>query len=119
MSTRIEPTQIAFDAEITVSELRSEETLDQRLHDHSCLRLRRRKELLGVLVSAERWRAIEEAFRSMSEALERLEDAATLRLIEQRVARATYVPVTDDVWADVENRYQELTRGESVKAEIG
>jgi PHD/YefM family antitoxin component YafN of YafNO toxin-antitoxin module len=104
---------------ITVSELRSEETLDQRLHDHSCLRLRRRKELLGVIVSAKRWRAIEETFRSMSESLERPEDAATLRLIEQRVPTAQYVPVTDEVWDGVEKRYRELTRGESVKAEIG
>jgi PHD/YefM family antitoxin component YafN of YafNO toxin-antitoxin module len=101
-------TQIDVDAEITVSELRSEETLDQRLQHHSALRLRRRNDLLGVIVSTERWKSIEETIRNLNAALEQLEDAATLALIEQRVTTATYVPVTDEVWSDVEHRYDEL-----------
>jgi hypothetical protein len=33
-----------------------------------------------------------------------VEDAATVTLIEQRVASARYAPVTDGVWAAVEHR---------------
>jgi hypothetical protein len=66
--------------------------------------------LLGVIVSTERSKSIEETIRSLNAALEKLEDAATLALIEQRVATATYAPVTDEVWADIEHRYGELTR---------
>jgi hypothetical protein len=51
-------TQIDVDAEITVSELRSEDTFDRRLRDHAALRLRRRNDLLGVIVSTERWKTI-------------------------------------------------------------
>jgi PHD/YefM family antitoxin component YafN of YafNO toxin-antitoxin module len=96
-------TQIDVDAEITVSELRSEETFDRRLQAHSALRLRRRNDLLGVIVSTERWKSIEETIRNLNVALEKLEDAATLTLIEQRVATATYAPVTDEGWADIEH----------------
>jgi len=111
-------TQIDVDAEITVSELRSEETFDQRLQAHSALRLRRRNDLLGVIVSTERWKSIEETIRNLNAALEKLEDAATLALIEQRVANATYAPVTDEVWADIAHRYGELTRS-AQDAELG
>jgi PHD/YefM family antitoxin component YafN of YafNO toxin-antitoxin module len=103
-------TQIDVDAEITVSELRSEDTFDRRLRDHAALRLRRRNDLLGVIVSTERWKTIEETIRSLTAALEKLEDAATVTLIEQRVASARYAPVTDAVWSEVEHRYKELTR---------
>ena len=111
MNTQTEQTRIAFDAENTVTELRSERTLDQLPHDHSSLRFRRHKEVVGVIVSAERWRTIEDAFRSMSAALERLDQAATLHLIDQRSATAKYVPVTGAVASDVEKRYKELLRG--------
>jgi PHD/YefM family antitoxin component YafN of YafNO toxin-antitoxin module len=93
-----------------VSELRSEDTFDRRLRDHAALRLRRRNDLLGVIVSTERWKTIEETIRSLTAALEKLEDAATVTLIEQRVASARYAPVTDAVWSEVEHRYKELTR---------
>ena len=110
-------TQIDVDAEISVSELRSEEIFDRRLHAHSALRLRRRNDLLGVIVSTERWKSIEETIRHLSAALEKLEDAATLSLIEQRVSTAKYAPLTDESWTDVENRYSELTRN-AVDAEV-
>ncbi len=103
-------TQIDLDAEISVSELRSEELFDRRLQAHSALRLRRRNDLLGVIVSTERWKSIEETIRHLSAALEQLEDAATSSLSERRVSEAKYAPVTDESWTDVEKRYTELTR---------
>jgi PHD/YefM family antitoxin component YafN of YafNO toxin-antitoxin module len=111
-------TQIDVDAEISVSELRSEEIFDRRLRTHSALRLRRRNDLLGVIVSTERWKSIEETIRNLSEALDKLEDAATLSLIERRVSTAKYAPLTDDSWTDVENRYRELTRN-ATDVEVG
>jgi PHD/YefM family antitoxin component YafN of YafNO toxin-antitoxin module len=103
-------TQIAVDAEISVTEMRSEETLDQRLQSHSALRLRRRNELLGVIVTPERWKSIEQTINQLLAVVARLEEAADLDLIQQR-ANAKFVPATDSVWDDVENRFQELTRG--------
>jgi PHD/YefM family antitoxin component YafN of YafNO toxin-antitoxin module len=111
-------TQIDVDAEISVSELRSEEVFDRRLRAHSALRLRRRNDLLGVIVSTERWKSIEETIRRMSEALENLEDAATLSLIERRASTAKYAPLPDDSWTQVENRYRDLTR-DVADAEVG
>ena len=89
------------------------ETFDQRLHDHAALRLRRRDDLLGVIVSTERWKSIEETIRTLTAAVEKLEEAAVLSLIEQRVAS-----VTDDAWTAVESRYDELTR-KVPEAEVG
>jgi PHD/YefM family antitoxin component YafN of YafNO toxin-antitoxin module len=111
-------THLDVDAEITVSELRSEETFDQRLHDHAALRLRRRNDLLGVIVSTERWKSIEETIRTLTAAVEKLEEAAVLSLVERRVASTTYAPVTDDAWTAVESRYDELTR-KVPEAEVG
>ncbi len=99
-------TQIDIDAEITVSELRSEELFDQRLHDHAALRLRRRNDLLGVIISTERWKSIEETIRQLTAALEKLEDAATLALIDQRET-SVYAPLTDESWSDVERQYKQ------------
>jgi delta 1-pyrroline-5-carboxylate dehydrogenase len=98
----------ALDADITLSELRHEDVLDARLHAHHRLRLRRRNELLGVVVDAEAWREIERYVRELEEQIERYEDAAVRALIGARSANAEFVePSAEDV-SEIDREFRAL-----------
>jgi hypothetical protein len=96
----------ALDADITLSELREENTLRDRLLEYHRLRLRRRSDVIGVVVDAEEWRALEEHVRSLERRLERYEDQAVRAIISERAPRAAFVQATPDVIEDIERKYQ-------------
>jgi len=98
-----------LDAEIGMSELRSEETLTERLHEHPALRLRRRNDMLAVLVTPERWKEILETNRELEDTVDRYEQAAVRDIIAERVSDAHFVPVTASVWNDITGRFNDLT----------
>ncbi len=50
--------QFPLEAEIALTELRSEATLTERLRVHHRLRVRRRNDLIGVLIDADSWREL-------------------------------------------------------------
>ena len=101
-----------LDAEITISELRQEELLGERLHTFGHLRLRRRNALLGVLVEAGEWRALEEYVHGLEQQLERHEDQAVREIIAQRAPNATFVQATPDTVEEIELQYRTLSSGE-------
>lgn len=101
-----------LDAEITVSELRQEELLGERLHAFRRLRLRRRNALLGVLVEASEWRALEAYVHGLEEQLERYEDQSVRAIITQRAPVATFVQATSDTIDEIELQYRALTSRE-------
>jgi hypothetical protein len=98
-----------LDAEIGMSELRSEETLTERLHEHPALRLRRRNDMLAVLVTPERWKEILQTIRDLEDAVERYEHAAVQNLIAERAATARFVPPSESAWDEVTQRFNDLT----------
>ena len=102
----------ALDADITLSELRQEDVLDARLRTFHRLRLRRRNELVGVVVDAESWRQIEAYVRQLEERIEHLEDATARAVITSRAPDATFVELTASDIADIDREYQALVRGD-------
>jgi hypothetical protein len=101
-----------LDADISVSELRQEDVLGERLGAHRRLRLRRRNDILGVVVSADEWRAHTDYVRDLEARVERHEDDAVRALISERAPHAQFVPATPEVIDDIERRYEALAKGE-------
>lgn len=106
-----------LDADIGVSDLRSEVRLEEALRTHQTLRLRKRNDLLAVLVSPSRWRELIRLLREqqqmilkLNEALEQYEDEAVRAILAERTSTARLVPLSDESWADVVKRFNELTR---------
>jgi hypothetical protein len=98
-----------LDAEIGMSELRNEETLTERLHEHPALRLRRRNDLLAVLVTPERWGDILQTIRDLEDAVDCYEQAAVQDVIAERAVKARFVPATETTWNEVARRFTDLT----------
>jgi hypothetical protein len=101
-----------LDADITVSELRQEDVLDERLHAHHRLRLRRRNDVLGVVVEADAWRAIAAYVSELEAQIERLEDSAVRELISRRAPDAQFVQTTPDVVSNIDSEFKRLAAGE-------
>jgi hypothetical protein len=97
-----------LDADITVSELRQEDVLDERLHAFHRLRVRRRNDVLGVLVEADAWRAMSAYVRDLEAQLERHESESVRRILAQRLDGAEFVPATPDAIADIDREYRKL-----------
>ena len=97
-----------LDADISVSELREEQLLDERLHAHRRLRLRRRNDVLGVIVAADEWRAHAEYVRELEAQIERHEEQAVRALVTERAARAKFVPATSKVVKEIDREYEAL-----------
>ena len=101
-----------LDADISISELRQEELLDQRLRAHHRLRLRRRNDILGVVVEAGAWRALTSYIRDLEAQVEHYEDRAVNEIIAQRAPDAEFVQATPEVIDAIDRRYRALVAGE-------
>jgi PHD/YefM family antitoxin component YafN of YafNO toxin-antitoxin module len=101
-----------LDADISVSELRQEDVLDARLQQHHRLRVRRRNDVVGVLVEAEEWRTISAYVRELRQQLDRavdeLEDAAVRRILAERIPDGEFVQGTAAVWDEIDREYRTL-----------
>lgn len=98
-----------LDADIAMSELRSEETLSARLDEHPALRLHRRNDVLAVLVTPARWREIQQVIRELEEQVEQYESAAVHAILAQRAADAHFVPADEQAWNEVTKRFHTQT----------
>jgi hypothetical protein len=96
-----------LDADISVSDLRREEVLDARLRVHHRLRLRRRNDVLGVLVDANEWRHIVAYVRDLEERLEHHEEHAVRNLITERASAAEFEQATPEDIEGIERQYRE------------
>jgi hypothetical protein len=86
--------QFPLEAEIALTELRSEATLTKRLRTHHRLRVRRRNELIGVLIDAEAWhhlvRYVGRLEAELEAELERVENSEVRAIIEARLPGARF-----------------------------
>ena len=73
-----------LDANISLSELRNEKELTDRLGHFHKLRVQRRGDTLGVLISRDEWQEIAEAITQYEALLEEAEDAIVKRIIDER-----------------------------------
>jgi hypothetical protein len=94
-----------LDADIGMSELRSEATLTERLREHPALRLRRRNDILAVLVTPERWEEMLQTIRDLEDVIDRYEQDAVQGIIAERASEAHFVPVTKPTWNEVTRRF--------------
>jgi hypothetical protein len=94
-----------LDADIGMSELRSEATLTERLHEHPALRLRRRNDILAVLVTPERWREMLQTIRDLEDLIDGYEQDAVRGIISERASEAQFVPATTSTWNEVTRRF--------------
>jgi hypothetical protein len=99
---------LSLDGEITLTELREEGTVTERLREYHCVRVRRRNEIIGVLVDADQWRAIEAQASLVEELRERLEEAAVRAIIAERAAGAEFVEGSPQTIAEVAREYERL-----------
>jgi len=73
-----------LDANISLSELRNEKELTERLGHFHKLRVQRRGDTVGVLISRDEWQDIAEAIKQYESLLEEAEDAVVKRIIDER-----------------------------------
>ncbi len=100
----------ALDADITVSELRHEEILDERLRKHGALRVRRRNDVLGVLLGAEEWRGMIKRIEELEAEVEALEDAACRQIVAERLSPdVEFLPGSPEGVAEIQRLYKEMT----------
>ena len=100
--------QFPLEAEIALTELRSEATLTERLRVHHRLRVRRRNDLIGVLIDADSWREFVRYAEGLEAEIERAEDAEVKALIEARVAGALFEPGSPSLAEGVEDEFQRV-----------
>jgi len=97
-----------LDADITVSELRQEDVLDERLRAFHRLRVRRRNDILGVLVEADAWREISAYVRDLEQQLEQHEGEAVRQLLAIRLSGAEFIAATPEAIADIDREFRKL-----------
>ena len=101
-----------LDADISISELRQDDLLDERLRTFHRLRLRRRNDVLAVVVQADTWRTLATHVRNLEAQLERYEDAEALALVQARSPDAAFVRATPEVIDEIDERYRALLKSE-------
>lgn len=99
-------------AEISFSELRDQDILTERLRRHHAVRIRRRGELIGVLLDANLWTSMLERLELLQIANERYEDEAVLTLLRAR-ANAEFIPATDEAIDSVFSDFESIVRSRS------
>ena len=90
-----------LDADISLAEVRSEPILNSRLQTHHCLRLRRRNEVIGVLVDRAAWDQLVSYVRHLEHEADRREDEAVGALVAERSPKAAFEPGTPERAADI------------------
>jgi hypothetical protein len=73
-----------LDDDLSVSDLRKVDEWEPRLSEAGKLRLQRRGEVLGVLLSPRAWRALKEQTERYEQLLCRIEDERNRRIIDER-----------------------------------
>jgi hypothetical protein len=85
---------IPLGAEITVSQLREEETLGRALSRYHRVRLRRYSDVVGVVVDTGEWHRLTSLIAALEQRVEELEEASLRALVARRAQQAAFEPGT-------------------------
>jgi hypothetical protein len=99
-------------AEISVTELRDQDLLNERLLRHHAVRVRRRGEIIGVLLDTDLWTSLLDQLSRLQSANERYEDDAALALIAARSNEA-FLPATDETIDRIFTEFEATVRERS------
>jgi hypothetical protein len=100
--------QFPLDAEIALTELRSEATLRERLRKYHRLRVRRRNELVGVLIDAQAWHNLVRYVELLEAELERVENSEVRAIIEARLPGASFEPGSPVLVEEIDHEYERI-----------
>jgi hypothetical protein len=100
--------QFPLEAEIALTELRSEATLTERLRAHHRLRVRRRNELVGVLIDAEAWHQLVRYVGRLEAEVEQAENSEVRAIIEARLPGARFEPGSPALVEEIEHEYERI-----------
>jgi hypothetical protein len=103
--------QFPLEAEIALSEMRSEETLTRRLQAFHRLRVRRRGDVVGVLLDVDAWQQLVGHVARLEAEVEAREDEVAHMIVEQRAPGATFVALSDEQIAEIEAEFDRLMTG--------
>jgi hypothetical protein len=106
MGTKLD--QFPLEAEISLSELRSEETLTSRLQTFHRLRVRRRSDFVGVFLDVGEWQRLVSHVSQLEAELELHEDEAARAIVALRAPGAAVEPGSPSRIAEIDREYQRL-----------
>lgn len=81
---------IPLEAEITVSQLREEDTLGRTLERYHRVRLRRYSDVVGVVVDTDEWRRLTSLIETLEQRIEEFEEGALRALVAARAQQARF-----------------------------
>jgi hypothetical protein len=107
-----------FDADVSVQDFRDADVIGAALEAHGRVRVRRRSDLVGVLVAQEEWLSLEGVFRDLQDRVEELlrrveeldeerESAAVRTIISERAGTAKFERGSHEVAREID---EELSR---------
>jgi len=102
--------QFPLEAEISLTEFRSQDTVTSRLRSHHRLRVRRRGDLIGVFLDVREWRQLVEYVSALEREADRREDEAALAVIHEREPGARFEAGSASRTDAIEREYTSLVR---------
>jgi hypothetical protein len=100
--------QFPLEAEISLSDFRSEETLTSRLETYHRLRVRRRSGYIGVFLDVAEWQNLVKYVARLETELERREDEAARAIMAGRTPGGTFEPGSAKRTTDIDCNYERL-----------
>ncbi len=100
--------QFGLEAEITLSEFRSEAAVTSRLLQFHRLRVRRRADLVGVLLDSDAWQELVRLVDGLQAENARLEDEAARAILAGRLPGAVFEPGSPERADAIDREYERL-----------
>jgi hypothetical protein len=100
--------QFSLEAEISLSEFRSEATVTSRLLQFHRLRVRRRADLVGVFLDSGAWQELVALVDRLHAEVARLEDEAARAILAERFPDAVFEPGSPERVTAIEREYGRL-----------
>ena len=107
----------ALEAEISLTEFRSEETVTSRLRAHHRLRVRRRSDLLGVFLDVGEWQHLVRYVARLEAEAEQREDEAVRAIVAERGPGAAFEPGSSARVADIDREYERIVTARARSAD--
>lgn len=100
--------RFGLEAEITLSEFRSEAAVTSRLLQFHRLRVRRRADFVGVLLDSDAWQELVRLVDGLQAENARLEDEAARAILAERLPGAVFEPGSSERADAIDREYERL-----------